>query len=252
MVPSSITRWGWWGSGGGAERAHSRPKPRRFGGHAQPPPNPWLFQAPAALTAGVEDDLHVPVIAVALSQGDTGGGGRGGPGVSVSTQCMGRALQAWGGDTNRWGQPRSAPDLARPRAQGRRSPASADGISAAGGQEHPVCPAPPAASIHHASAEDRTEAADSEPGGSGPEPWPCQVWGDLGMGGCSSHSPHTPSPTCQQAGALHQQLKGELVRKGVAGLSPKDVRALRGGRGGRLAPCAGPPETAGGAARGAG
>lgn len=249
MVPSSITRWGWWGSGGGRKGLTAAPSPEVLGGHAQPPPNPRLFQAPAALTAGVEDDLHVPVVAVALSQGDTGGGGRGGPGVGIGTQRVGRALQAWGGDTQRWGQPRSALDHGHGPKD---APASADGISTAGGQEHPVCPAPPAASIHHASAEDRTEAADSEPGGSGPEPWPCQVWGDLGTGGCSSRSFHTPSPTCQQAGALHQQLEGELVRKGVAGLSPEDVRALRGGRGGRLAPCTRPPETAGGAARGAG
>lgn len=110
MVPSSITRWGWWGSGGGRKGLTAAPSPEVLGGHAQPPPNPRLFQAPAALTAGVEDDLHVPVVAVALSQGDTGGGGRGGPGVGIGTQRVGRALQAWGGDTQRWGQPRSALD----------------------------------------------------------------------------------------------------------------------------------------------
>lgn len=63
-------------------------------------------------------------------------------------------------------------------------------------------------------------------------------------------TPPEHPPTCQQAGALHQQLEGKLVRKRVAGPSPKDVNTLHGRRRGWLAPGTRPPETAGGAARG--
>lgn len=54
-----------------------------FWGDASNPP-----RAPSPLTTRVEDDLQVPVIVVGLGQGDTGGGGRIGPGVGVSSQGM--------------------------------------------------------------------------------------------------------------------------------------------------------------------
>jgi len=89
---------GLWGVQGGV---WSCPVPRRaercsgpFWGDAPSPPNPP--RVPAPLTAWVEDDLQVPVVAVGLGQGDTGGGGRAGPGVSVGSQGMGRALQPCG------------------------------------------------------------------------------------------------------------------------------------------------------------
>lgn len=79
-------------------------------------------------------------------------------------------------------------------------------------------------------------------------------WGDisnvLGTFRPTNQRRSSRPPTCQQAGALHQQLEGKLVRKRVAGSSPKDVHALHRRCEGWLAPGTRPPKTAGGAARG--
>lgn len=82
-----------------------------FWGNAPSPPNPP--RAPSPLTAGVKDDLQVPVVAVGLGQGDAGGGGRAGPGVGVGSQGMGRALQPCG-EEEAAGQPLTPPAASAP------------------------------------------------------------------------------------------------------------------------------------------
>lgn len=79
------------------------------------PISPKPVRAAPPLTTGVEDDLQVPVVAVGLSQGDTGGGGRAGPGVGICSQGMGRALQPCGGEEGEEkGQPLAPPRLISP------------------------------------------------------------------------------------------------------------------------------------------